>query len=65
MFAHEKLVINTIGLFANSVTLTTHGCRGFMNHGVLYINPTSTWDVRQTEEAVILVLGSKRLIMRG
>ena len=36
----------------DSVKIATHGCRGSMNHGVLYINPTSTWDVRPTEEAV-------------
>ena len=37
---------------ADSVKITTHGCRGSIKDGVLYINPTSTWDVRTTEEAV-------------
>ena len=37
---------------ADTIEIVTHGCRGSMNHGVLYINPTSTWDVRPTEEAV-------------
>ena len=25
--------------------MTTHGCRGFIKDGVLYINLTSHWDV--------------------
>ena len=36
---------------ADSVKIATHGCRGSMNHGVLYINPTSSWDARPTGEA--------------
>ena len=36
----------------NAIEIATHGCRGSMNHGVLYINPTSSWDARLIEETV-------------
>ena len=36
----------------NTIEIATHGCRGSMNHGVLYINPASSWDARLMEETV-------------
>ena len=36
----------------DTIEIATHGCRGSMNHGVLYINPTSSWDARLIEETV-------------